>query len=788
MKKINILIGTAILSAAFISCRNEAIVDNTITTPNGIQTLHCTLGSYNAPQSRAQVEIGYGEPDKEIFMWNSQDAFTVYDHTDIEANATTSYQFTIANYNEEEPSATADFLGEGELPDGHAITAIYPTQKTAVNAGTITLTIPEFSAATMQANTPEEQTAYMSERMFMFATGTVATENNNLAFEQLCAMARITYVNATPDEQTVTNVALRGDGEYFGESMEFNLLEQEGSTPKTSVSTSLKFTNLTIPAGNSAEFYLLFFPGKSFNTNGTLTICMNIGNQEYEVTMPTSDIAGNNNGTNGFESSKRYWFNLIQTPDEGLIWKKNMATGIIYNLPLIQAIEDTNGIQFTKNENGYVDVEVNKEKIAQVTFYHQWGATNLTYLDGLEYFINLENLTLSDMNLKSINVTKNVNLKTLYCCGNELTKLDVSQNTKLEVLECYDNRLTNLDISKNTLLKTLNCQDNKLTELNLQNNTALEVLYCGRNLLTDLNISSNIALMELSCRENEFQTINLKSNTELFRIDCFHCSLPTLDVSNNTKLTELYCGGNKITNLDVSKNTQLKIFRPSGGYQEWYGSSEISENLFTSIDLSNNSELEELDIDNCQFLETLNISNNTKLKSLRCGSTKITSLDLSKNTELTYLDCGNAHNLTSLNVSLNTKLERLTCCWTDIQELDVSKNTALTELVCSNEKLTSIDLSNNSELVRFECTSSPITSLNLSKQTKLKELYCYYCRLTALDITNNLLLEEIRVGNQQDENWNSIELTLTLTSAQNEQFSDMLLGYNNEHITTHVQD
>lgn len=51
MKKINILIGTAILSAAFISCRNEAIVDNTITTPNGIQTLHCTLGSYNAPKA-----------------------------------------------------------------------------------------------------------------------------------------------------------------------------------------------------------------------------------------------------------------------------------------------------------------------------------------------------------------------------------------------------------------------------------------------------------------------------------------------------------------------------------------------------------------------------------------------------------------------------------------------------------------------------------------------------------------------------------------------------------------
>lgn len=766
MKKINILIGTAILSAAFISCRNEAIVDNTITTPNGIQTLHCTLGSYNATQSRAQVEIGYGEPDKEIFMWNSQDAFTVYDHTDIEANATTSYQFTIANYNEEEPSATADFLGEGELPDGHAITAIYPTQKTAVNAGTITLTIPEFSAATMQANTPEEQTAYMSERMFMFATGTVATENNNLAFEQLCAMARITYVNATPDEQTVTNVALRGDGEYFGESMEFNLLEQEGSTPKTSVSTSLKFTNLTIPAGNSAEFYLLFFPGKSFNTNGTLTICMNIGNQEYEVTMPTSDIAGNNNGTNGFESSKRYWFNLIQTPDEGLIWKKNMATGIIYNLPLIQAIEDRYySTQFIKDANGYINVETNKDQIAQVIDL-SFG-NNITYLDGIEYLTNLKELSLSDNGVKSLDISKNVNLIRIWCGDNELSSLDLSQNTQLE--ELY-------------------CSRNKLTKLNLQNNRALKVLYCGENQLTNLDISQNTALEVLSCRENELQELNLKSNTELFSIDCYQCSLSVLDVSNNTKLTELYCGNNKLTNLDISKNILLKILNLCGGYAEWGWSSETPCNFLTTIDLSNNKELEYLNLENCQLLENLDISNNTLLTELHCGSTKLASLDLSKNTELVLLYCTNNIHITSLDISHNTKLETLDCYWTNIQELDISNNIALTKLTCGNDKLKSIDLNNNLELVSVQCIDSPITSLDVSKLAKLKELHCYNCRLFALDITNNPLLEEIRVGNQKDENWNSIELTLTLTSAQNQKFSDMLLGWGNEHVTTHVQD
>lgn len=752
MKKINILIGTAILSAAFISCRNEAIVDNTITTPNGIQTLHCTLGSYNAPQSRAQVEIGYSEPDKEIFMWNSQDAFTVYDHADIEANATTSYQFTIANYNEEEPSATADFLGEGELPDGHAITAIYPTQKTAVNTGTITLTIPEFSAATMQANTPEEQTAYMSERMFMFATGTVSTENNSLAFEQLCAMARITYINATPDEQTVTSVALQGDGEYFGESMDFNLLEQEGSTTKTSVSTSLKFTNLTIPAGNSAEFYLLFFPGKSFNTNGTLTISMNIGNQKYEVTMPTSDIAGNNNGTNGFESSKRYWFNLIQTPDEGLIWKKDIAEGTIYNLPLIKAIEEDNEVQFIKDSNGYVNIETNKEKIALVKRLIQ--NTNITYLDGLEYFTNLEDLSVSYMNLKSLDITKNVNLKNLSCPGNNLTLLDISKNNKLE---------------------TLYCQDNKLAEINLQHNIALKILYCNNNLLTYLDVSPNTALTELYCGCNyNLQGLNINSNKELTTLECYDCSLSLLDITQNTKLTVLSCGGNNISNLNLSQNPQLKHLA--------YYNSKV-----TSIDLSNNSELEFLMLDDNESLTALNINNNAKLKELRCRSTGVSALDLSNNTELTYIDCAYT-NLTLLDVSYNYRLSSLLCFGTKLKELDVSKNDSLTYIMCGNDQLTSISLNNNSELTTLDCSSSLITSLDVSKQAKLKELHCYNCRLSTLDITNNPLLEDIRVGSQKDENQNNIELTLTLTSAQNQKFSDILLGWGNEHITTHVQD
>jgi Leucine-rich repeat (LRR) protein len=86
-------------------------------------------------------------------------------------------------------------------------------------------------------------------------------------------------------------------------------------------------------------------------------------------------------------------------------------------------------------------------------------------------------------------------------------------------------------------------------------------------------------------------------------------------------------------------------------------------------------------------LISLDVSNNTVLKELRCRY-RLTSLDASGATALTKLNL-ESNQLTSLNVSGATALTYLNCNNNELTSLDVSGSTALTYLNCLNNQLTS---------------------------------------------------------------------------------------------------
>ena len=107
------------------------------------------------------------------------------------------------------------------------------------------------------------------------------------------------------------------------------------------------------------------------------------------------------------------------------------------------------------------------------------------------------------------------------------------------------------------------------------------------------------------------------------------------------------------------------------------------------------------------------------------ANTGLTSLDLSKNPALTELDCYDCPSLTSLDLSKNPALTELSCAsCVGLTSLDLSKNLALTKLDCSKcTCLTSLDLSKNLALTRLSCGSNPsLTSLDLSNNTALTYL------------------------------------------------------------------
>lgn len=678
MKTLYKTLWLAALPLAFAACQNEEI-ETGATGEQGINTLHCTMGNYT-PQSRAQVEMGNVDLEHEFFMWNRGDAFTVYDHTLIDPDATGTRPatpvFTIMGYKDEEPSASADFVCTEELTEGHSITAIYPVQNTTVNKGIIELALPEDN--NMGSNTEEEIQAYMSSRMFMHAT-TQVEANTSITFSHLCAMARVTYNNATPNDQTIYTLQLHGNNEYFGKEMEFNLLKGNPIVRTTSTYASLDFNGLTIPSGKTVDFYLLFFPGQEFTPSGTFDISMNIGGATQTVSMSVDDFSNKK-----FEAGMRYWFNVVQTPNDGLIWKKNIEKGVISNLLLIKAIEEQTQKTFAKDKNGFVHVSENEALIENITTLY-FNNIDINQAEGLEYFTKLKELSI--IGPGALNE------------GYLIRKLDVSHFPNLELLDCRQNLISELDLSNNLNLKILSCGDNPLTDLDLSNNKMLEVL---------------------------------NAKYAKYNSPAYFSGITSLNLSYNTKLKHLI----------ISNWTKL-----------------------TNLDLTNNKNLQILDASACNF-NRLEIDNNTELEELMLIFTPIKELNITKHTKLRVLNCSS----------------------TDIDSLEVNANINLEELGCSDTKVSSLNVNQNTKLKELSCSSTQISTLDISKNTNLINLDCAFCSISTLDITNNSLLESLRIGNQHNENKESIELTLTLTTQQNEILDFLFLDPGNKNVIRQVKE
>ncbi len=168
----------------------------------------------------------------------------------------------------------------------------------------------------------------------------------------------------------------------------------------------------------------------------------------------------------------------------------------------------------------------------------------------------------------------------------------------------------------------------------------------------------------------------------------------------------------------TSDGTTMTVYGNITGFDCHY-----NQDRLTAIDISNNTELKELNC-NGNSISSLDVSKNTKLEKLNCGYSNLTSIDLSKNTKLVYLQLHN-NKLSSLDVSNNRKLGQLRCDKNRLTSLDVSKNTELGTLDCRYNKLSSLDVSKNTKLVNLSCSGNNLSSLDVSNNPKLDRLYCY---------------------------------------------------------------
>ncbi|EAC5539756.1 LPXTG cell wall anchor domain-containing protein [Listeria monocytogenes] len=258
----------------------------------------------------------------------------------------------------------------------------------------------------------------------------------------------------------------------------------------------------------------------------------------------------------------------------------------------------------TMNKNA--DESVTVEELAKITKLDA-RSQDIEDSTGIEFLTGLEVLNLEDNQLKSIDVSKNLNLKELTCENNELTQLDVSQNTALEYLYCPRNQLTKLDVNKNSALRYLACDVNQLTNLDVSKNPALTNLGCTKNQLTDLDVSQNPNLSTLVCSDNQLTNLDVSQNQSLAYLTCDNNKLKNIDIDQNLALIELSCENNQLTNLDTTQNLALEILY-------------CDDNQLTDLDVSKNVNLLRLFCNNNQLT---NLAVGDTIANVRCNNNQL---------------------------------------------------------------------------------------------------------------------------------------------------------------------
>ncbi|MAB48844.1 MAG: internalin [Flavobacteriaceae bacterium] len=390
-------------------------------------------------------------------------------------------------------------------------------------------------------------------------------------------------------------------------------------------------------------------------------------------------------------------------------------------------IPDTNFKNALLNHDPVIDINGDGEiqvSEAEIAIEISVNGQGINTLDGIEYFLNLEELSCGNNNINVMDISQNTNLTYIYCPFNNLSQLDIGSNIMLEALYASDNLMSSIDISNNLSIEYLDMSFNSLSELDLSNNNYLNDLSISNNNIESININNLSQLEVLGVSYNPIINLDFTQNLSLKNLYVSGIPLGVLDVSQLTSLEVLSCSNTGITNLNIVNNQLLK-------------SLSCADNPLTSVDLSNNPFLEVVRLDNTQ-LSNIDLSSNTLLERLYVNDNELQNLDVSNNPNLKTLSCGN-NNLYDLDVSNNPNILALYCYENNLTSLDVSSLNNLYSLQCYINNILDLDLSNNTELFQLYCQYNQLTNLDLSQNTQLASLLCNNNNLQSLNIKNGAI-------------------------------------------------
>lgn len=253
------------------------------------------------------------------------------------------------------------------------------------------------------------------------------------------------------------------------------------------------------------------------------------------------------------------------------------------------------------NTNGNSEIEC-----AEATAYNGVivvDGLSISDLTGIEAFTSITQLSCSNNQLTSLDVSNLPQLLAITCRYNQLTSLDVSANTNVFYLAFEGNTISSIDVSMLPSLIYLKFRQNQISTLDISNNPVLKDLDASLNNLSSLDFSNNPEIETVSAFSNNLTAINLTNTPDLMYLFVWDNPLTALDVTTSVDLLAIGLGETQLTTLDLSNNTLLTEFTANDG-------------LFTDLDFSHNPDMYILYLED-NDLTTLNLAsgNNAALSN-----------------------------------------------------------------------------------------------------------------------------------------------------------------------------
>ncbi len=278
----------------------------------------------------------------------------------------------------------------------------------------------------------------------------------------------------------------------------------------------------------------------------------------------------------------------------------NMPVVMVTKSDSIRIVGQLNGRMIINWGDGSQDTTALNHLI-QTHTYTDNEECHVIFLEGLPSA--MRKLWIPQNRLIYLDIANNTGLTLLRCVGNELESLDLTGCDALEIVAVIDNKLHSIDVSHLKQLQILELDGNELERADISNHPMLHTLNLGNNGIKELNLSNNPQLVSLLLERLPIETLNhLSVNDSSFigfpglprleYLDVSYASFTSLDISNNPDLQTLDISDGSITRLNIS-NGEIASVNASN--------SQLTELIYTPNKILN---LYDLRIDGTPFEES----------------------------------------------------------------------------------------------------------------------------------------------------------------------------------------